>query len=635
MARQVDETSLARAFAKDPKGLARMRRLEPSGRVTSVTTGTEDAAPVVCLDGRKLHSGRDPQREALRFCRDLDLGEATVVVLMGYGSGYVARALRRRTDALIIVFEPELEVLRTGLGHGEVPDNCLLCTTAANLGATLYELFTPGDRGQLVLWQPSVRIDTPAYGHAIEQTKLAIERAQMRAMTSQVRVEGWLSHYLQNLPRLCDGPGIAAFKGRFSGVPAIICSAGPSLTKQLPALARVRDRALVFAVNTAATALGRHHVAPHAVVSVESLDITEQLADLPWLRDVAAFLEMTGNPKIFSLPFSRIAPVSVDTSACSRFTRKLDPDNHVNGGFCVAHTALSIAHVMGCSPIILIGQDLAFAGDKVYAAGTVFEEIRAEFGDGTSQLTNVASKKAIEARSGSAFKAGVSASLRANTDRVEAWGGEGEVVTTRDFRLFRDWFAQAGETLSDRGVEVINATEGGARILHWQERAFDEVIDTLGLDRPLADGESPVGSQFDALMAQPGLDAGRVLAALLEERARIDELLTLARRARALVNDDPDGDLRAPHHVQVELAQIQQAVLEALGRAPLVAESLTVPLDNLRDRQELNTYTLHATIDQQLTRLDERLEKVLDALADTDAAQDDTATAPVVPRRSA
>ena len=62
----------------------------------------------------------------------------------------------------------------------------------------------------------------------------------------------------------------------------------------------------------------------------------------------------------------------------------------------------------------------------------------------------VSSKKEIEARSETAFKAGVSASLRANTDLVPGWGGSPDVVTTRDFRLFRDWFAQAGETLADR-----------------------------------------------------------------------------------------------------------------------------------------------------------------------------------------
>lgn len=626
------DRELARVFAKDGRGLARLLRVGPTGRITTVTT---DAGPVACVDGRKLHSGRDPVREARRFVRGLDIGEATVLVVMGFGSGHVVRALRQRSDATIIVYESNLEVLRVGLNHGPLPADCFVSTTASNLGATLYELFQTGDRGQLVLWQPSMRLDLPDYAHAVEQTKLAIERAQMRAVTSQVRVEGWLDHYLRNLPQLTRGPGLAAFKGRFAGTPAIICSAGPSLTKQLPKLADVTDRALVLAVNTAATALGKHGVAPHAVVSVESLDITGQLADLPWLRDVAGFLEMTGNPNIFDLPFRRIAPVSVDTSACSRFTRKLDPDNHVNGGFCVAHTAMSIAHVLGCSPIILIGQDLAFAGDKVYAAGTVFEEIRAEFSNGTSQLTNVSSKKDIEARSGTAFKAGVSASLRANTDLVPGWGGTPEVVTTRDFRLFRDWFSQAGETLRDRGVEVVNATEGGAEILHWREESFVDVVDRLGLDLPLGADEVPVRQRFDACLNTPGVDPGRLLGALLEERARIDELVSLSRRARALVNDDPDGDITAPVGVQVELAQIQRRVMTALSAAPLVAESLTVPLDALRDRQELNTYTLHRTIETQLLRLDERLESVLEAVAELDASQDGSLDAPIASRRTA
>lgn len=611
-----DDRELARLFEKDRKGLDRLRRLAPTGRVTSIETPT---GPVACADGRKLHSGRDPVREARRFVRGLDVADATVAVVMGLGSGHVVRALRRQTHAILIVFEPDLELLRVGLTHGVLPADTIICTSPSVLGATLYELFLPGDRGQLVLWQPSMRQDPRSYALAVEQTKLAIERAQMRAMTSQVRVEGWLEHYLTNIPHLARGPGVSRFKGQLSGVPAVICSAGPSLNHNLPHLARILDRALVLTVNTAATALGKAGVEPHAVVSVESLDITTQLASLPWIEDVAAFLEMTGNPKIFGLPFRKVVPVSVDTSACSRFTRKLDPDNHVNGGFCVAHTALSIAHVMGCDPIILIGQDLAFSGDKVYAAGTVFEDIRAEFTDGRSRLTHTDAKKAIEAASSGAFREGVSASLQANTDRVLGWGGDHEVTTTRDFRLFRDWFAQAGETLTDRGVTVINATGGGARIEHWEEREFSAVIEARGLAAPLRDGETSVKERFSTLLGRNGVDAGELLAALLDERARLARLRALSARARELVNHDPDGDITATLPVQHELAAIQKTVMDELTRAPLVAESLTVSLDALRDRQELNTYTLHQTIEQQLSKLDQRLETVLEAVSELDA----------------
>ncbi len=172
---ELDAAVLGSAFAKDPEGLARLRQLEPSGRVSSVIAGTR---PVVCLDGRKLHSGRHPKQEAERFVRDVELDRATVVVLMGYGSGYVARALRARTDARLVIFEPEIEVLAVGLSHGRFPDDSLLCTTPGNLGEVLTEVLQPGDEGQLVSWQPSVRLDPDAYGRAIDQLNEAITRAQ-------------------------------------------------------------------------------------------------------------------------------------------------------------------------------------------------------------------------------------------------------------------------------------------------------------------------------------------------------------------------------------------------------------------------------------------------------------------------
>jgi len=52
-------------------------------------------------------------------------------------------------------------------------------------------------------------------------------------------------------------------RGKFEGVPAIICGAGPSLERQLPLLRRLSDRALLIGCGSALTALTHHNLFPH------------------------------------------------------------------------------------------------------------------------------------------------------------------------------------------------------------------------------------------------------------------------------------------------------------------------------------------------------------------------------------
>lgn len=614
MAELPEALRLQQLFARDPEGLEALRGTVVTDRVRTIDTST---GPILSVDGRKLHSGRDPVREARRFVRNIDLGESTVVILLGLGSGHVARAIAHQTNALLVVFEPDLEALAVGLGHGPLPPQTQIVTDPTRLGTALYAQLSASDRGQVLVWKPCAREFPREYREAAQQSRLAIERARFRDLTTQVRVEGWLDFFLRNIPQLLHGPGLDKLRGKLHGVPAIICAAGPSLNKNVHLLRGVEDRALILVVNTAAKAVAAAGVRPHAIVSVESLDITNQLADLPWLGEVAAFLELTGNPAMFDLPLRRVLPISVDTSACSRFTARLGGGHDFSGGFCVANTATALAQAMGCRPLILLGQDLAYAGDKVYADGTVFEDLRVELGEGVSEFRNDASKREIENRSQGSLRAGIRQANRFRTDVVPAWGGGPDVTTAADFMLFRDWYAHSALTLRNHAIRPINATEGGAHIEGWDELRFADVITEYGLDAPLGADEEPIRRRFERLTDADGVDHAGLVAAVQAERDVIMNLIRLGLEARALVNHDPDGDLNATIEVSTRLAEINHQVSLLLRRGPLCTEALTVPLDILRDRQELNTVSMHQTIEQHLGKLDAGLEAVLERLAGT------------------
>ncbi|GEM_PF-4281461 len=613
MAELSDPSQIRQLMSLDPQGLADLIAHVPTDRTVALDS---PVGSVVSVEGRKLHSTRNPLREARRFVRRQDLGESSVVVLMGLGSGHVARAVMRQTGALLVIFEPDLDVLAMGLEHGPLPaQQVQIVTQAKRLGAALYRVLKSGDKGRILSWTPSVRQHPKEYAEAIRETGLAIERARTRDLTTQVRVQGWLDFYLTNIPRLTEGPSLDALTGCLKGVPAVLCSAGPSLTKNLKLLRGLENEVFILVVNTAARAVAKLGVKPHALISVESLDVSEHFKDLPWLQEVPTFLEMTGNPRLFEIPTQSILPLSVETSACAQFTRKATEGPGVTAGFCVANAASSVLQQLGCNPIILAGQDLAYSGNRVYATGTVFEDIRADLGTtGTASLESVQAKLDIEARSKGTLRSGIRAATTFKTDTVPCWGSDGtvsqefpEVTTTREFLLFRDWFASAGSEFSRAGVTLLNATEGGAHIPNWDDIPLAKAIERHIADNPLGPSRD-VRGRFQASVRDASITSpSTILKAVEAERHAIAELLTLGIEARRLVNDDPDGDILADPAVAIRLAEIYRAVIKLYSDAPLVREAMTSPLDVLSDRQELNTLSMHLAMRQHLTELDNRL----------------------------
>lgn len=171
-----------------------------------------------------------------------------------------------------------------------------------------------------------------------------------------------------------DGNGL---QGAFTGTPAIICGAGPSLANEVPILQTLQDRALLIAGGSAITALSKQGIHPHFGMALD-----------PNFEEVKRFKEATA----FEMPLlyaSRLHPAVfntcngahgyLQTGTGGAAEKWLEEKLALNGpplqeGFTmealsVTTTALEWAVSAGCNPIILVGVDLAFTGGKAYTPG--------------------------------------------------------------------------------------------------------------------------------------------------------------------------------------------------------------------------------------------------------------------------
>jgi hypothetical protein len=148
-------------------------------------------------------------------------------------------------------------------------------------------------------------------------------------------------------------------RGAFSHIPAIIVGAGPSLEKNGHLLQSFQDKALIFA---GGSALNRLTAEPHLIASIDKEAPTREFKQHPFSETPFCF-QSRMNPDNFSLVHGE-AILFPD----SHF-RFLNEGDGFDGGWTVGTFLVSLATLMGCDPIILVGMDYCYKGGRKYAGG--------------------------------------------------------------------------------------------------------------------------------------------------------------------------------------------------------------------------------------------------------------------------
>lgn len=600
-------------FRLDPDGLEQLRNAEQSDLVTQHVC--PNGAKVVCYAGRKLHSGRDPALEAKRFSRQTDLSATNLLLVFGYASGYAAQALALRDEVEVVVYEPSIDLLREGIFHNPPCDNLQIITSFEALEAYYDSRLKETCYLQVLAWPSSARLFPNEHTLVTALTKSCAERLQLLHNTSYYRTQGWLNNYLTNMSALSRYANPPSYRGQFSNHPAIICAAGPSLTTNAQLIKSLKGHCIVIAVNTAARALAKMGIKPHIVICVESLDVSMQLKDISWINEVTAFLELTGHPALFKLGFGNIVPMSVASSTLAEFTRRFGQDQVFQAGQCVANAAVALASYLGCPGIVLLGQDLAYKDDRVYADGTVFDELRVSIEDGQSKLSNTQAKDQIQDASPGVFSKDVKTKYDYKPVKLPAWGAHDTLVQSNEgFASFLRWFAEGSKVLRQEGKWIVNATQGGAHIPGWDEMTFEDAITQYKLDRPVLENDSDPDSKLELLAKRPPLPIDLLVKELERERDGLLEIMSIVLSTRALVGDDPDGDVFANPDVAARIHENLGKIREFIAQCQLFQCRVNHPLTDLTNRHQINTFTLTRLLEQESKDLIQTIGTVLDSL---------------------
>lgn len=416
------------------------------------------------LGNKKFYyDNKDPYADAGNQIKIINPVNYRIPVLLGFGFGYELEyftenlALENNTR-YIVVIEKDVELFKLVLHFKDITPmlsdkriRLILGETPHNCGVELKNFF-----GMKASHITNLKCTKPIYhetsinwfGTYYMDVLKNMKDTLMFIMNyigndpedSLIGVENMLN----NIEEIIDNPGINLLYNQFKKVPAVVVATGPSLNKNKELLHEIKDKAMIISVDASLKLLLDMGIKPHLVTSLERNIETAELfegIDEEKLTDTylaacpvvmnEVYQEYKGPKVIVYRKFAHFTWLNID--------RGMLDIKHSAGNM-----AFKVADAMGCDPIILIGQDLAFSRDgRTHASGAHFGEVQP---------------------------------MQFKEDIIEVMGNDGQPINTNYvWNLFRKGYEY---DIAESNCTCINATEGGAFVNGTKVMTFREAIDT-------------------------------------------------------------------------------------------------------------------------------------------------------------
>lgn len=422
-----------------------------------------------------LHHPENPLADAKRIVEETGgVNDTWRFIHLGMGLGYAGMLLASRQPdppAGQVLIERSLSVFRkacqmidltklfdhpgTQLIVGKDPVAAYQCCMAE-----LMEFMA--NPPKLVKNNPSLHLDGPYYEACVSKVEEALRFGQSGLLSKQADGLRYLQNLIANLERTVNAPGIRPMQSQLRGVPAVVVAAGPSLSKNIHELKGTEDRWLIVAVDTALEKCLDNGITPHLVCTVDPSELNRKhFPRESYPPEIHLLFDPEAEPNIVGqFDGHAVTYNSTKHPFHDWFDRETGPKGQVVKGAMVSQAAFLVCRFLGCSPIILVGQDLALDPDTGKTHDPDAKLVQTvEYIDGDESHVWHPSVHDRTRR------------FKENLFWVEGVNGK-PVPTLQNLRAYLRLLER---DISETHEEVLDATEGGAKIAGAEPRVLAEV----------------------------------------------------------------------------------------------------------------------------------------------------------------
>lgn len=388
----------------------------------------------------------------------------------GLGNGVFYKLLLSNPNLKrLIVIEPNIEIIFSVLNLINFSDELhskrlvLLDLQSANF-ETLSPLFFQNKNALIYSKLYNLHIFNDYYDiylqEALDINKLFIDIIEHSVVSigndSKDAIIG-IKHHIANLPLLVHSPSlINLVKVAKNTNTAVIVSTGPSLYKQLDLLKQYAPFVSIFCIDASFPILSKHGIKPDIVLTLERVEESAKFyTETPkeHFSDVIFAITSIAHKKVLDTIIQKGGILQINERPFGYTSYfGLNDYGYIGIGMSAANMAYELIVHSGFSKCIFIGQDLAFGENgESHSKNAVY---------GEREIKNDKPKVLLE-----------------------RYGGGGMVESTQVWKLFLNFFVKDIFDTKDR-IQVINATEGGARIKGTIEMSFKDALKTIDTSHP-------------------------------------------------------------------------------------------------------------------------------------------------------
>lgn len=451
-----------------------------------------------------LHSKYNPIQEAINWAEQLQLQDEKICIQIGFGLGYHTAVLVEQISCIskLIVVEPNIKIFEAALrvvDISEWQDKKNIIFIVGCQGQALFDKLMKYLQNYKEIKDAEI-LEFKTYSTLFQnevvdvykQLKDLLHRQTVQICTVLGFNKEWIYNPFKNIVPIVSNPGVNCLYQLFAGKPAIIVSGGPSLDKNIHLIKRAKGKAVIIAGARTLPPLLKQGVKPDLLVSIDPGIANFQLFHRYLQEDIPLVFNGQVHPMILQYYEGPKIVGSFQNKVTHIFRTAIgQPLMELPDTPSVACCSAVLAEFMGCSPIILIGQDLAYTGlkshcsDAAHRLGEQWKLVDERENETIYCHTDTKEICRVKANIFQTQKKIVYTyefsenSRKIPDEEIEYYelvrGYDGDIVpTTHQLYTYLAWFKQI---IAAAPVEYINATEGGAYIDGATHITFRQAIE--------------------------------------------------------------------------------------------------------------------------------------------------------------
>lgn len=306
-----------------------------------------------------------------------DIKFDSVIIIFGFDTGEYLKSLNKMicTKNKVLIFEPNKEIFDENEDKITNSNIKFFLYDKNNVKAILYGVINSDNFNNLYVhdFGNYSEVYKEEYSNFIENLDCVYYTASSAINIANRFKEVFIKNFVYNLKAINTAVTFNFYENINKGVPSIIVSAGPSLNKNLNDMLKFKDKLkeyFIIAGSRTLKALMDKGIKPDMLVSIDPVDDNYDMMKNYLEEDIPlAFYEYSNRHLIKDYKGKKLFLPSV----LSKIVPELKGARGLFTGGSVAHSCVDIARILGCNPIILVGQDFAFTKGKHHSNLATFE----------------------------------------------------------------------------------------------------------------------------------------------------------------------------------------------------------------------------------------------------------------------